>query len=496
MTSAGHGPMMRRSAEGREFRGAGSGRSLASVARGVLAAVSIAAVVSAQGGPGPALLAAGADISGLRIAGSGEGRCLTVLLGGRIVCLAASTEGPVLATACPVGDGAFVWDAAPMAGGLVTATVTGAGAEARAPSCPPLTAPIDRGLFAGSPESPPARMPLLCGDGRVLLAPARERLAVFRRGDGALEPLGDVRLDVRVVQDLRWTLGERATIEIAYPALAAADADGDGREDLILVAGGRIALAACGDAGVFGPPVAAGQAGDDGEDGILGSDHRVGPFIGDVDGDGRTDVVTTDASRGSVEIFRMAGRPRADRSADQVVLVDGLIVWRWLADVSGDGRPDLVLLVLPRPGSLGLIQIVTRGIAGVWIHVHPAEADGRFAASPSLRRRIEIPLRISMINERKRVRFGAPLALFPGAAGGTARLLTVANHRLRLDALEAADGTGPGADLGPFDVKTGFVEDPFTPLAVDLDLDGVPDYPILGKDVEGGSDRLVLYRGR
>ncbi len=496
MTSAGHGPMTRRSAEGREFRGAGSGRALAAVARGFLAAAAITAAVSAQGGPGPVLLAAGADISGLRISGSGDGRCLTALLDGRIICVAASKEGPVLETARPVGDGAFVWDAVPMAGGLVSATVTGGGAEVRARSGPPLIAPIDRGLFTGRPESPPARMALLCGDGRVLLAPARERLAIFRRGDGVLEPRGDVRLDVRVVQDLRWTLGERATIEVAYPGVTIADADGDGREDLILVAGGRIDLAAGGDGNVFGPPVAAGQAGDDGEDGILGSDHRVGPFIGDVDGDGRTDVVTTDASRGSVEIFRMAGRPRADRSADQVVLVDGLIVWRWLADVSGDGRPDLVLLVLPRPGSLGLIQIVTRGIAGVWVHIHPVEADGRFAASPSLRRRIEIPLRISMINERKRVRFGAPLALLPGAAGGTARLLTVARHRLRLDTLEAADGADAGADLGPFDATTGFVEDPFTPLAVDLDLDGVADYPILLKDVKGGSDRLVLYRGR
>ena len=156
-------------------------------------------------------------------------------------------------------------------------------------------------------------------------------------------------------------IDQRRRLDVSYAAVLG-DLDGDGREDVVLVAGD--------------------QRSNDVRTQVLVFTHSAAPA-------------------GEVPLFGDAGRPT------QVLVLAGFVGNVKLLDVDGDGRLDLVATAV-RPDLMESLRQATTDRVEADLYVYRGEGNGRFARRPNLTRR----LRFAVQDADPMVRF---------AAGPTAR---------------------------------------------------------------------------
>ncbi|WP_435021654.1 FG-GAP repeat domain-containing protein [Tundrisphaera sp. TA3] len=168
----------------------------------------------------------------------------------------------------------------------------------------------------------------------VLLDRADKKLVILARKGGTYVPSGT--LSVGPFDDFR--------------GMRVADLDGDGRDDLLLAGTSRFGVVLAGKKGRRLKVIASYEP--EREDARLGD-----LIVGDLNNDGKPDIALTDIAEHFVEIATYAGKPDMARALAFKVFerkgrrsVADMIEPRdlTLGDVDGDGRTDLILLVHDR----------------------------------------------------------------------------------------------------------------------------------------------------
>lgn len=200
------------------------------------------------------------------------------------------------------------------------------------------------------------------GDGRkeiVLLDRTSKSLLFLDRKDGVYRPSGTLSVG-----------------PIDFQGLDVADLDGDGRDDLLLAGTEKFGVVLTGHTGQRLKALAGYET--------IREEARLGDLaVGDLNADGRTDIILTDPAKHFIEIVTYAGQAEltpglAFKIFEQKSFrdVDDLIEPRDLAvgDVTGDGRADLVLIVHDR-------VLVYRQDPGPQHEPAPARPEGPKTAS-------------------------------------------------------------------------------------------------------------------
>lgn len=173
----------------------------------------------------------------------------------------------------------------------------------------------------------------LNGDGRkeIVLLDRTSKSLVFleKQANGVFSPRGSLKIG-----------------SIDFQGMHVADLDGDGREDLLIAGTDRFGVLATGRKGQRLRPIASYETNR--------SDARLSDLIvGDINADNHPDIVLTDTAEHFLEIVTYSGKPELNRATEFRVFErksfrggGSLLEPRdiGLGDVDGDGRTDLVLI--------------------------------------------------------------------------------------------------------------------------------------------------------
>jgi hypothetical protein len=248
------------------------------------------------------------------------------------------------------------------------------------------------------PGARPRRVPWLLADGGFVLA----------AGDGAAwhppegpprpllyAPLGRARVG--------WGLGDPVRLEVALPFLRARRS-GTGELELLVIVGDRILHHAGAEAprDLGFPPM-------DDEEGFLGVDHEVAPFVADLLPEPGQELVVVDVSAGRAHLIAPGSHPPWVRT----IGVGGAILAARALDVDGDGFEDLALLRTPRATLAAQFRVLAGRRLPVEFLIHRGGAKG-LERSPAWSIRLELPVELEIDDERRRARFPAALLLARG----------------------------------------------------------------------------------
>ncbi|EIM31785.1 putative calcium-binding protein,FG-GAP repeat protein, partial [Leptothrix ochracea L12] len=182
------------------------------------------------------------------------------------------------------------------------------------------------------------------------------------------------------------------TVGNAATAIATADLNGDGRLDIVAAradygSATPISVLLGANTGGFTPAVAYYAAGTSGN-----MDLPIDVALGDVDGDGKLDIVTANSGTGQVAVLKGLGDGTFGAATTYNVGTNPISLT--LADLNGDGRLDILTAVQGNGGSTGQLAILNNNGAGfdsaqtygtaqnggsfapLWVGTHDLNLDG------------------------------------------------------------------------------------------------------------------------
>ncbi len=454
----------------------------------------VIACVLALAGPGAAqakiavrTLALGQGLSSIRVVPEG----LLVQGESRVSLMDPGPEARVLAEA-PLPSGVFAWtrvvgpDGARLemqsSAGRIRVPFVGPDAERPAPSILPGVS-----LFRGNATAAPEPRDFVRSSGGIdyVVRPRLEGFDVGIDGESFVLPAA-----VASEQSLGWGLGYEMSARMIAPFFAFVEGDGRPGADILYRDGSRFMLRALAPDMAKVESVVWGLAPAAESTEVVRFDQRVPPLVRDLDGDGLADMIHLDTGGGYVFVYRGRGRAQGEgREPDQIFNVGGHALWRFLEDVDGDGRLDLLVLTMSRMNVVAQVNVMRERSLPVRLYCRLQREDGDFAPSASWSLGLQLPCEIALTRNVRRVRFRAPLLVL-GHREGRARILGTRNGRLALFEREGDDWkelvSAPDLVL-----DQGHWADPFDAPRGDLDGDGRDEVYLLARDVDGDLDRLL-----
>ena len=472
----------------------------------ILVLVCTANGLRAQQGRPPRPLARATTVDWLGLVSPAPGTSsrprLAIQCGFQVSLIGFESEGQKVETQMALPVGAFMWDliqpsATAHRGRIVAvmgrSVVVGDMPEGNAKSPSFRRIGSADGLFRGRLSSPPLARRFTASDaeGRIdYVLPTLGGLSWSRGWTPDGKPAEVVRLSsaVKSEQSLGWGIGYRMTSRLTVPFFRLTDVDGDGRRDLLVKNGGQLQAQSGQTAWAYGRTTTEQNSE------ILGFDHKVEPLVCDYDHDGKADVIIVDPGRGSVFVYCGARRKAAEEGRpDQVLKLAGWLFWRWMIDVNGDGRDDLVLLGVPKLNLLSQVGVVRKKAIPVELTVRLQLEDGRFSTSTELSRSMSLPTIVSLTRNKRATRFRAPITPYRDAKGRFTLIAPGEDGDIVVDRWQGKDWQTV-ATLGPAVGEDHWYASPFEPLMADVDGDGEPDPAFIIKSGEG--DRAVIHLSR
>jgi hypothetical protein len=253
----------------------------------------------------------------------------------------------------------------------------------------------------------------------ALIVPGLGSLTIYQRGDAGFVKRAhlDIDLDVSIDGGGRRQSASRQegvgafSVKTSFPAIEVADLDGDGRPDLLLAHDEEVrgylqtadgsfpAAPSFAHSFAVRPKHKKGEGESDGDE-EDGRNFDIQLRLLDVDGDGRADaVITTTKTTGissattSVYLFLGTAKGFADKP-DQVIKTEGInFVGTQLADLTGDGRPDLLIPSF-KLSLFAIVRALTSKSAKVSFLLYPYGPNRRFAETPSAERTLNFHLNL------------------------------------------------------------------------------------------------------
>lgn len=253
----------------------------------------------------------------------------------------------------------------------------------------------------------------LDGDGRAdMVVPRKGFLAFYRQSaPGEFELAQKVPVEMDTVLSMGGgTFNDRLVRAVSFPQFWLADYDGDGKTDFLYFRDAVLEVHARAADGLFSS--APTRAFDFNKFMKLRRRRRdlfdfyreASAEVADVDGDGRADVAIMLPGKGKVGVFRAAGaKPYTEGS---VVSLSGWTFRRegipMMRDLNRDGRPDLVLLNIPKLGFWDILEIFFSRKLEVKTFFYLARPDGTFPVADG-EFTATVPLILSVTRENQRI---------------------------------------------------------------------------------------------
>ncbi|MFM8349401.1 MAG: FG-GAP-like repeat-containing protein, partial [Bacteroidota bacterium] len=141
---------------------------------------------------------------------------------------------------------------------------------------------------------------------------------------------------------------------------AIADMDGDGKPDFVITNSGNSTVSVFRNISVSGSISASSFApGVDFTTGFMGQDYGGWLALGDLDGDGKLDIVTTNPTSSSISIFRNTSAVGSITTSSFAAKVDFPVpnpALPIIGDIDGDGRPEIIIPNRP-PNDDGKVSV-------------------------------------------------------------------------------------------------------------------------------------------
>jgi hypothetical protein len=217
--------------------------------------------------------------------------------------------------------------------------------------------------------------------------------------------------------------------------------------------------------------------------------------LGDLDGDGYTDVVMPDAAGGRVAVHRSRSGAFVEKP-DELLTVPGWLGGIQLEDLDRDGLDDLLLVRLDELSIWDLLAIVTKQRVPVEVSVFLATGGGQLADRPAFRQAVDIPLILGGVGHGM-ARIEA--AFVPAATGDHngdgVRDIVLLGGRDRLRIVGAGSAPGHWQTLAEPRVRGLSELQQVVPSGADLNGDGCDDLVLVCHAWEGEDAlRILLTR--